>query len=166
MYRAPLVVRNLVKAVPRRAGHGHAAPSSENALPKWVQALEQAPRAQAIAGSIGAVIVTSGLIASIMMARGEKRFLLLLKNASKKKTKNYLLTVFSIVLISPFLSGTHVHTLSDDWKNANKEFMKFQKVHRLYSHCSVLVCLYHDRHLIDFFILVFSYLVCCIFFHR
>jgi hypothetical protein len=27
-----------------------------------------------------------------------------------------------------FLTGEHVHTLSDDWKSANKEFMKFQKM--------------------------------------
>ena len=25
-------------------------------------------------------------------------------------------------------TGEHVHTLSDDWKSANKEFMKFQKM--------------------------------------
>ena len=109
MFRAPLVVRNLAKAVPRRAGHGHAAPSTENTLPKWVQALEQAPRAQAIAGAVGAVIVTSGLIASIVMARGEKKHIIYYKTNHKIKQNIVCSSFFPFgIFFFPFrYSTTH-----------------------------------------------------------
>ena len=32
----------------------------------------------------------------------------------------------------PLSLGEHVHTLSDDWKSANKEYMKFQKMNPIY----------------------------------
>ena len=88
-FRTPLVVRNLVKTVPRRAGHGHAAPSGGNDLPKWIQALEEAPRGQAILGAIGAAIVTSGLFTSIMLARGENKQVVI-KNKSTVDDKKML----------------------------------------------------------------------------
>jgi len=42
------------------------------AFPAWIQALEKAPRGSAIAGGIGAATIVSGLLWSIMMARGKK----------------------------------------------------------------------------------------------
>ena len=45
------------------------------AFPAWIQALEKAPRVSAIAGGIGVATVVSGLIWSIMMARGKKMYI-------------------------------------------------------------------------------------------
>ena len=107
MLRAPLVIRNLVKATTRRAGHGHAAPSAGNSHPKWLQALEEAPRAQTIASVVGAVIVTSGLIASIVMARGDIRHVSLLKNESQKSMNFFLFPHrFSFDRFFPFRYST------------------------------------------------------------
>jgi len=47
-------------------GHSH----YDHGLPKWIQALEEAPRAQVIGASIGVSLVLSGLFWSILMARG------------------------------------------------------------------------------------------------
>ena len=75
MFRAPLIARNVARAAPKRAmgghgGHGHAAPSDGSNFPKWIQALEQAPRAQVIASAIGVSTALAGLIFSISVARG------------------------------------------------------------------------------------------------
>jgi Cytochrome c oxidase subunit IV len=39
--------------------------------------------------------------------------------------------VFLSLLLTP-ITGEHVHTLSDDWKSANKEYMKFQKMNPIH----------------------------------
>jgi hypothetical protein len=67
------------------------------AFPKWIQALETAPRGSAIGGVIGVSIVASGFLWSILMANGHKP-----------------------------------KTMSNDWSQANKEYMKFQKMNPIF----------------------------------
>jgi len=40
-------------------------------LPKWVQALEKAPRGQAVMGAMGVTFAASGMLWAIMMASGK-----------------------------------------------------------------------------------------------
>lgn len=67
------------------------------AFPKWIQALEAAPRGKAISGALGASIVLSGFVWSILMGTGHKP-----------------------------------PTITDDWRQANKEYMKFQKMNPIF----------------------------------
>lgn len=67
------------------------------ALPKWIQALEAAPRGKAITGVVGVSAVLSGFVWSIMMSTGHKP-----------------------------------STLTNDWRQANKEYMKFQKMNPIW----------------------------------
>lgn len=67
------------------------------AFPKWIQALEAAPRGNAIFGALGVSVVASGFLWSILMSTGHKP-----------------------------------STLSNDWKQANKEYMKFQKMNPIW----------------------------------
>ena len=65
------VAKRIFNSAPRRSGHGHAAPTEGvNTLPKWIQQMEAAPRAQVIAGSLVASLVISGFAWSIMMSGG------------------------------------------------------------------------------------------------
>ena len=47
-------------------------------LPKWITALEKAPRGQAIGGALAGICVVSGFTWSILMANGALSGLLLL----------------------------------------------------------------------------------------
>ena len=67
------------------------------AFPKWIQALEAAPRGKAIGGALGASVVLSGFVWSILMGTGHKPM-----------------------------------TITDDWRQANKEYMKFQKMNPIF----------------------------------
>ena len=165
---ARTLVRSVAKKVPARSmgGHGgHGGHSHyDHGLPKWIQALEEAPRAQVIGASIGVSLVLSGLFWSILMARGtcvvgrhvagagplahhfscrpsryfscDIFYFVAVAGAALSvpvlahllrggpgslnhfSPARWLLALSLLALSSP--SGEHVHTLSDDWKKANK----------------------------------------------
>ena len=73
MFRAQLL-RSVAKKVPVRSMGGHGGHGShghyDHGLPKWIQALEEAPRAQVISAWVAGSLVLSGLCWSILMSRG------------------------------------------------------------------------------------------------
>lgn len=89
---------------------------------KWLVALEKAPRASVILGSLGASLGISGFVWSIFMARGLNAV-----GQLQRFQLNYFVSFFLLVF-----AGEHVKTLSDDWKSANKEYMKFQKMNPIW----------------------------------
>ena len=97
----------------------------------------QQPKAKAIGGAIGASFVVTGFIISILYASGKGN-----KKNNMYYSDDFVWIIYMIWFFTSFTSssvlnsfqylkqwlGQKVHTMTPEWKAANKEYMKFQKM--------------------------------------